>query len=128
MGRFDGLLGQQLDLAHQEALLVGELVVIGTILKESGEEFQQAIPVVDQNPLHGHRFVRICDKDLPNHILWLAHTNYRNVIERILDTYLEYMESFVLNHLSVVAQQFHAQFEVLPALDICHHHIVVGAV
>ena len=54
LGRFDGLLGQQLNLAHQEALLIGKLVVIGTILKEFGEEFQQAIPVVDQNPLHGH--------------------------------------------------------------------------
>lgn len=48
--------------------------------------------------------------------------------EKKKDTYLEHVESFVLNHLSVVAQQFHAQFEILPALNIRHHHIVVGAV
>lgn len=51
--RFHGFPGQKFDLAYQKALFVSKLVVVGTILEEFRQKFQQAIPVVDEDPLHG---------------------------------------------------------------------------
>lgn len=42
--------------------------------------------------------------------------------------YLEDMEPLILYHLAIVAQQFHAKLEVLSAVHIGHHHIVVRTV
>jgi len=38
------------------------------------------------------------------------------------------VESFVLHHFAIIAQQFHAQLEVLPALHISHHYVVIRTV
>jgi hypothetical protein len=42
--------------------------------------------------------------------------------------YLKNVKSLILNHLTVIAQELHAEFKVLSAFDISHHHTVVGAV
>lgn len=60
----DGLVGQKLDLAHQETLLVRELIIFGAILQELGQKFQETLPVVDENALHGHGFIGIRHKHL----------------------------------------------------------------
>lgn len=59
-----GLTGQQLNLPHKKRLLVVELVIVGAVLQEFGEELEQPLPVVDQDALHGHGFVRVGYKDL----------------------------------------------------------------
>lgn len=38
------------------------------------------------------------------------------------------MKALVLYHLPIISQEFHAQLEILAALDIGHHHVVVGTV
>lgn len=52
-------LGQKFDLADQEALLVGELVIVGAVFQKFGQESKESVAIVDKNPLDGHRFVRI---------------------------------------------------------------------
>lgn len=46
-----GLFGKEFNLAHQEALLVRELVVICPVFQELGQKPQQSVPIVDENPL-----------------------------------------------------------------------------
>lgn len=38
------------------------------------------------------------------------------------------MEPLVLHHLAIIPQQLHAELEILPALHIGHHHVVVRAI
>jgi hypothetical protein len=45
-----------------------------------------------------------------------------------LGEYLEHVEPFVLYHLSIVLQQFHAQLEMFSAVHVRRHHVVVGSV
>ncbi len=97
--------GRQIpNLFDQKLALVNKLLVLGTVLEEVGQELQQAIPVHNQDLLHGDRFVRVGDEDL------------------------EDVEALVLDHFAVVAQQVHADLEVLAAVDIGRHDVVVGAV
>lgn len=42
--------------------------------------------------------------------------------------YLEDVETLVLNHLSVILQQVHAQLQMLAAVDILRHYAIVGSV
>jgi hypothetical protein len=60
----NGLFGKEFNLAHQEALLVRELVVICSIFQEFGQESQKPVSIVDENSLHRHRFVRVGDEYL----------------------------------------------------------------
>jgi hypothetical protein len=49
---FDRFLGKKLNLSHQKALFIGELIIIRPILQEFRKEFMESIPIVDQYPLH----------------------------------------------------------------------------
>lgn len=42
--------------------------------------------------------------------------------------YLKNVETLVLHHLAIIAQQLHAKLEILPALHISHHYVVVRTV
>ena len=64
MARFDRLTRKKLNLPDKKSLLIGELVVVGAILEEFRQELEQSVPVIYQNPLYGHRFLRVCDKHL----------------------------------------------------------------
>lgn len=44
------------------------------------------------------------------------------------DKHLEDMEAFVLDHLAVVSEQVHADLEVLAAVDVGGHDVVVGSI
>lgn len=44
------------------------------------------------------------------------------------ESYLENVEPLVLNHFAIVFQQLHAEFQILPAFNICHHHAVIGSI
>lgn len=35
------------------------------------------------------------------------------------------MEAFVLNHFSIILENVHAQFEIVPAVDILRHDTVI---
>jgi hypothetical protein len=59
-----GLRGQLFNLPYQEALLVDELFVLGTVLEESRQETQQLLTVANQNLLHCMGLIRIRDKNL----------------------------------------------------------------
>lgn len=43
-------------------------------------------------------------------------------------THLENVETLVLHHLPIVAQEFHAKLEIFSAIHIGHHHIIICAV
>lgn len=43
-------------------------------------------------------------------------------------TYLEHVEALILDHLTIIAQQFHADLQVLSTLHVGHHHVVIGPV
>jgi hypothetical protein len=58
------LAGQLFDLPYQEALLVYELLVLGAVVEEVGQEAQQLLAVADQNALHRYRLVGVGDEDL----------------------------------------------------------------
>lgn len=64
IARFDRLTRKKLNLPDKKSLLIGELVVVGAVFKEFRQELKQPIPIIYQNPLYGHRFVRVCDKYL----------------------------------------------------------------
>lgn len=104
MARFNWFAGEKLDLADKESLLIGKLVIISAILQEFGQKFEQSFPVIDQYSLHSDRFIRIGDK------------HFKDV------------EPFILHHFSVVSQEVHASFEVIAAIHIRCHDIVIGAV
>lgn len=60
----DGFIGEFLNLADQEALLVRELVVLRPVFEELGQESQKSVPIVDEDSLHLHRFVWVGDEYL----------------------------------------------------------------
>lgn len=68
------------------------------------EESKELLSVHEEDLLNGDRFVWICDEDL------------------------EDVEALVLDHLAVVAEEVHADLEVLAAVDVGGHDAVVGAV
>jgi hypothetical protein len=41
---------------------------------------------------------------------------------------LEYVKALVLNHLPVVSEKVHADFQMLPPVNIGGHYIIVGPV
>lgn len=43
-------------------------------------------------------------------------------------TDLENVKSLILHHLPVVSEEIHASFEVVSAVNICRHDIIIGAV
>ena len=53
-----------------------------------------------------------------------AHRSRR----RNRESYLENVEPLVLNHFAIIFEQLHAEFQILPALHICHHHAVIGSI
>lgn len=44
------------------------------------------------------------------------------------DEYFEHVKTLVLNHLPIVAEQIHANFEVVTPIDIRSHNGIVGAI
>jgi hypothetical protein len=38
------------------------------------------------------------------------------------------VEPLVLNHFAIIFEQLHAEFQILPAFNVCHHHVVIGSV
>jgi hypothetical protein len=39
-------------LPNQKALLISELVIVCPVFQEFGKEFEEPLPIVDQDPLH----------------------------------------------------------------------------
>jgi hypothetical protein len=64
VGRRHGLRWQLLNLPYQEALLVDELLVFGSVFEERWEEAEELLAVADQDPLHCQRLVGVCHKHL----------------------------------------------------------------
>ena len=118
--RLDGRRWQHLDLPNQEALLVDELVVVRPFCKELRQEFQELLPIVDQNLLNGYRLVRVGDEDLSGQSVARRHRSKQG--------YLKHMEALILHHLAVVLEQVHADFQVIARINICHHDVVVGPI
>lgn len=100
----DRLAGHVPNLLDQELSLVNELLILGPVLQEVRQEVQQLVPVVEQNPLHGDRLVRVGNKDL------------------------EHVEAFVLDHLPLVPEEVHANLQVLSIVNIQSHNRIIGAV
>lgn len=69
-----------------------------------GQKCQELLAVHEKNFLNWQRLMRVGDK------------------------YLENMETFVLNHLSIVSKQIHTYLQMLAAVDIGSHNAVIGAV
>jgi hypothetical protein len=112
-----GLRRQLFNLPYQEALLVDELFVLGAVLEESRKEAQEFLSVTNQNLLYRVGFVWIRNKDLQLLDYVLAG------FDRI--SYLEDVESLVINHFPVVSQQPHDDLEVISRVNILCHDIVV---
>ena len=102
--RWHGCGRQISDLLDQKLALVDKLLVLGAVLQKVRQELQQLVPVHDQDLLHGYRLVGVGHK------------------------HLEHVETLVLYHLAVVAQQVHADLKMLAAVDVGRHDVVVGAV
>lgn len=80
------------------------MLIVRPILQEVLEKPEQPLAIIQQDLLHSDRFVRIGHEDL------------------------EHVKPFVLNHLSLITKQVHADLQVLASVDICGHHRVVRAV
>src|SRR3569833_329956 len=96
--------GQVPNLLDEEFPLVDELLVVGPVLEEVRQEAEQLFAVHDQDLLDGDRLIGVRHE------------------------HLEHVETFVLHHLALVAQQVHADLEVLPAIHVLGHDSVVGPV
>lgn len=116
--RINRLIREKLDLPHQEALLVRELVVLGAVPEEVRQELQQTSTVFDQDMLDRDGFVGIGHKDLLVSGIPLNRQ----------DTYLENVEALVLDHLLVILEQVHTMLELLLVSHVSDHHIVVRSV
>lgn len=92
------------NLLDQKLPLINKLLIIGPILQKMRQEMQQLLPVHNQDLLHGDRLIGV------------GHKDFKDV------------EALVLYHLAVVAQQVHADLEVLAAVHVGGHDVVVGAV
>jgi hypothetical protein len=92
------------DLLYEELALVDKLLVIGAVFKEMGEEAEELVTVHEENLLDGDGLVGIGDEDF------------------------EDVEALVLDHLAVVTEKIHANFEVLATIDVICHDGIVGAV
>lgn len=107
----DGLFGKEFNLAHQEALLIRELVVIRPVFQEFGQESQKSVSIVDENSLHRHRFVRVGDEYLlrsAHSPPWIVDRRSQMIDSRSASlTYLKNVEPFILHHLAIIAQQLH---------------------
>ncbi len=101
---WDGRQGHILDLFNQELALIDELLIVGAILEEVRQEGQELLPVHQKDLLHSDRLMGVCDEDL------------------------EDVKAFVLNHFSVIAQQVHADLEVLASIHVGRHDAIVGTV
>jgi hypothetical protein len=89
------------DLLDEKLALIDKLLVFGAVFKEMRQEVEQLLAVHDEDLLHGNRLVGVRNKDL------------------------EDVEALVLDHLAVVAQQVHADLEMLAAVHIRRHDVVV---
>lgn len=92
------------DLLDEKLALIDKLLVFGAVLKEVRQEVEQLLAVHDEDLLHRDRFVGVGNEDL------------------------EDVEALVLDHLAVVAQQVHADLEMLAAVHIRRHDVVVRPV
>lgn len=43
-------------------------------------------------------------------------------------TDLENMETLILYHLTIVSEKIHASFQMISAVNICCHDVIIGAV
>lgn len=101
---FDRLWRHIFDLFDEELSFVDELFVFCSVLQEMLQKLEESFPVYEKYLLHRNRFVRIGNKDF------------------------EDMEAFVLNHLSVISQQVHADLEMLSSVHVRGHYCVVSPV
>jgi len=92
------------DLLDEKLSLINELFVIGPVFQELRQEGQQLVPIHDEDLLHRNRLVGVGDEDL------------------------EDMKALVLHHLAVVSEQVHANLQMLSAVDVLGHDVVVGSV
>lgn len=102
--RRHGVLGHVPDLLDEELPLVDELLVVGAVLEEVRQKIEELVAVHEQDLLDGNRFVRVGNEDF------------------------KYVETLVLHHLAVAPEQVHADLEVLAAVDVGRHDVVVGPV
>lgn len=91
-------------LLDEELLLIYKLLVIGPVLEEARQELEELFTVHQQDFLHGDGLVRVGYEDL------------------------EHVKALVLDHLAVVTQEIHADLEVLAAVDIGRHDVVIRPV
>jgi len=89
------------DLLDEKLAFVDELLIVGTVFQKMRQEVQQLVAIHQQDLLNGNRLVRVSHKDL------------------------EDVEPFILNHLSIISQEVHYDFEVLASVDVCCHDVVV---
>ena len=95
---------QQLNLPHQKTLLVQKLIILRPSLQKPRQEPQQSSPILDQNLPHIVTLVGVCNENF------------------------EHMEGLILNHLPVIFQQVHGEFQIVTRIDVFGHHNVVAAV
>lgn len=89
------------DLLYQELPLVDELLIVGPILKKMRQEIQELVSVHEKDFLDG------------NGLVWVGHK------------YFEDVESLILHHLPIIAQQVHANLQMLTPVYIGRHDAVV---
>ena len=91
-------------MLDQKLPLVDELLVISSVLEEVGQEREKLIAIHEQDLLDSNGLVGVGNKDL------------------------EDMEALVLDHFPVVAEEVHADLEMLAPINVCSHNAVVGSV
>ena len=83
------------------------LILVVAIDEEVGEEGGQTIAIIDEDALHGERFVRVGDEDLFARAGLVSRNSRANLpVDEVVEGWadLEDVEALVLHHASLVPQ------------------------
>lgn len=91
-------------MLDEKLLLIYELLVVGAIFEKLRKKREEFLTIHEKDLLHGYGLVGVGHKDLEN------------------------VEALVLDHFPIVSEKIHANLEVLAAINVRRHNVIVGAV